>query len=123
MQLKKELQLKQDELQKEGLVQWPMIVGGVVPVVNIKGIKQGELKISGEVLASIYLGTIKKWNDTAIVKQNPTLKMPDQDIAVVHRSDGSGTTFLFTSYLTKASKNWADKVGNDASVEWPLGIG
>jgi phosphate transport system substrate-binding protein len=100
-----------------------MIVGGVVPVVNIKGIRQGELKISREILAGIYLGTIKKWNDPAIVKQNPTLKLPDQNIAVVHRLDGSGTTFLFTSYLTKVSKTWANKVGNDASVEWPLGIG
>jgi phosphate transport system substrate-binding protein len=100
-----------------------MIMGGVVPVVNIAGIKKGELKLTGEVLANIYLGTIKKWNDPAIVKINEGLKLPDQDIAVIHRSDGSGTTFLFTNYLAKVSKDWMDKAGSNTSVEWPAGIG
>jgi len=118
-----DMPLKEEELQKDGLVQWPMIMGGVVPVVNIAGIKKGELKLTGEVLANIYLGTLKKWNDPAIVKINGGLKVPDQDIAVVHRSDGSGTTFLFTNYLAKISKDWMDKVGSNTSVEWPAGIG
>jgi phosphate transport system substrate-binding protein len=118
-----DMPLKEEELQKDGLVQWPMIMGGVVPVVNIAGIKKGEIKLTGEVLANIYLGSIKKWNDPAIVKINEGLKLPDQDVAVVHRSDGSGTTFLFTNYLAKVSKDWMGKVGNNTSVEWPAGIG
>jgi phosphate transport system substrate-binding protein len=118
-----DMPLKEDKLKEDGLVQWPMIMGGVVPVVNIKGINAGDLKLSGPVLADIYLGKVKKWNDPAITKINPKVKLPDQDIAVVHRSDGSGTTFLFTNYLMKVSKEWADKVGNNASVEWPAGIG
>ena len=118
-----DMPLKVEQLQKDSLVQWPMIMGGVVPVVNIAGIKAGELKLNGELLANIYLGAVKKWNDPAIVKLNSALKLPDQDIAVVHRSDGSGTTFLFTNYLMKMSKNWADKVGNNTSVEWPAGMG
>jgi phosphate transport system substrate-binding protein len=118
-----DMPLKEDKLKEDGLVQWPMIMGGVVPVVNIKGIKAGEIKLTGAVLADIYLGTIKKWNDKAIEKLNKGVKLPAQDIAVVHRSDGSGTTFLFTNYLMKVSKEWADKVGNNTSVEWPVGIG
>lgn len=118
-----DMPLKPDKLKEDGLVQWPMIMGGVVPVVNIQGIKAGEVKLTGAVLADIYLGTIKKWNDKAIVKLNKGVKLPAQDIAVVHRSDGSGTTFLFTNYLMKVSKDWADKVGNNTSVEWPVGIG
>ena len=115
--------LKEDELKENGLLQWPIIMGGVVPVVNINGIEAGKLKLTGTVLADIYLGKIKKWNDKAIMKLNKGLKLPDQDIAVVHRSDGSGTTFLFTNYLMKVSKEWEEKVGNNASVEWPVGIG
>ncbi len=115
--------LKEDSLKAHELVQWPMIMGGVVPVVNIEGVGPGAIKLTGPVLADIYLGKIKKWNDAAIVKINAGLKLPDQDIAVVHRSDGSGTTFLFTNYLMKVSKDWEKTVGNDASVEWPVGIG
>jgi phosphate transport system substrate-binding protein len=118
-----DMPLKTDQLDKDGLVQWPMVMGGVVPVVNIAGIGQGQMKLTGGLLANIYLGAIKKWNDPAIVKINGGLKLPDQDIAVVHRSDGSGTTFLFTNYLMKVSKDWADKVGNNTSVEWPVGMG
>jgi len=115
--------LKSDELNADGLVQWPMIMGGVVPVVNIKGVAAGKMKLTGAILADIYLGKIKKWNDPAIVKINKGLNLPGQDIAVVHRSDGSGTTFLFTNYLIKVSKEWDEKVGNNSSVEWPAGIG
>jgi phosphate transport system substrate-binding protein len=118
-----DMPLKEDELSKEGLVQWPMIMGGVVPVVNIKGIKAGEMQITGPVLADIYIGKIKQWNDPAIAKLNPGLKLPADAIAVVHRSDGSGTTFLFTNYLSKVSKAWAEKVGFNTSVEWPVGVG
>ena len=115
--------LKEDELKAGGLMQWPMIMGGVVPVVNIKGIDAGKVKLTGQILADIYLGKIKKWNDPRIVKINGALKLPNQAIAVVHRSDGSGTTFLFTNYLMKVSKEWKEKVGNNSSVEWPTGIG
>lgn len=115
--------LKEDQLKKDGLVQWPMIMGGVVPVVNIKGIGPGGIKLTGSILADIYLGKIKKWNDPAIAKINKSVKLPSKAIAVVHRSDGSGTTFLFTNYLMKVSKEWADKVGSNSSVEWPAGIG
>ncbi len=118
-----DMPLKPEKLKEDGLVQWPMIMGGVVPVVNIQGIKAGEIKLTGVVLANIFLGTIKKWNDKAIVALNKGVKLPAQDIAVVHRSDGSGTTFLFTNYLMKVSKDWADKVGNNTAVEWPVGIG
>jgi len=118
-----DMPLTRDQLDKDGLVQWPMIMGGVVPVVNIPGIGPGQMKLTGEALAGIYLGKIKKWNDPALVKINQDLKLSDADIAVIHRSDGSGTTFLFTNYLTKVSKAWADKVGSNTSVEWPAGIG
>jgi phosphate transport system substrate-binding protein len=115
--------LTQDKLDAEGLMQWPMIMGGVVPVVNVNGVGPGTMKLTGTLLADIYLGKVKKWNDPAIVKINPDLKLPAQAIAVVHRSDGSGTTFLFTNYLGKVSKEWAEKVGSNSSVEWPVGIG
>ena len=118
-----DMPLKEEQLKKDGLLQWPMIMGGVVPVVNIEGIGPGAMKLTGAVLADIYLGKIKKWNDPAIVKINRGLRLPGQDIAVVHRSDGSGTTFLFTNYLMKVSKEWGEKVGNNTSVEWPVGIG
>jgi len=115
--------LKIEELDEAGLTQFPMIIGGVVPVVNLKGIAPGELMLDGTTLADIFLGKITKWNDPAIVKLNPTAKLPATLIAVVHRSDGSGTTFLFTSYLAKVSAEWKEKVGNDKAVEWPVGIG
>jgi phosphate transport system substrate-binding protein len=118
-----DMPLKAEELSKGGLVQWPMIMGGVVPIVNIKGIKPGEVKLTGPVLSDIYLGKIKQWNDSAITKINPDVKLPAESIAVVHRADGSGTTFLFTNYLSKVSKDWDDKVGFNTSVEWPVGLG
>jgi len=115
--------LKADELDAAGLMQFPMIIGGVVPVVNLPGIKAGEIKLSPEVLANIYLGKITKWNDKAIAALNKGVDLPASDVSVVHRSDGSGTTWIFTNYLTKVSKNWADKVGNDKAVAWPTGVG
>jgi phosphate transport system substrate-binding protein len=115
--------LKLEELDKEGLVQFPMVMGGVVPVVNLEGIKPGEMKLTGKVLADIYLGKIKKWNDAAIADLNKGMKLPDSDITVVNRSDGSGTTFIFTNYLSKVSTEWKDKVGNAASVSWPAPTG
>ena len=115
--------LTKSELDEAGLMQFPMIIGGVVPVVNIPGIKPGEIKLSPEVLADIYLGKITKWNDKAIAELNKSVNLPSRNISVVHRSDGSGTTWIFTNYLTKVSKNWADKVGNDKAVAWPVGVG
>jgi phosphate transport system substrate-binding protein len=115
--------LEPQELDEAGLMQFPMVMGGVVPVVNIPGIKPGDIKLSGEVVANIFLGNIKKWNDSAIAALNKGLKLPDTDISVVHRSDGSGTTWIFTNYLSKISSTWADKVGNDKAVAWPTGVG
>lgn len=115
--------LKPSELDEAGLMQFPMVMGGVVPVVNIPGIKLGEMKLTPEVLADIYLGKIKKWNDPAIKSINEGVKLPSTGITVVHRSDGSGTTWIFTNYLTKVSKDWEAKVGNDKSVAWPVGVG
>ena len=115
--------LKGEQLDKDGLIQFPMVMGGVVPVVNVEGIKPGELVLDGATLANIYLGTIKMWNDPAIAKLNPGLKLPAQAIAPVYRSDGSGTTFLFTDYLAKVNPDWKSKVGSATSVKWPVGIG
>lgn len=115
--------LKPEDLNEAGLMQFPMVMGGVVPVVNVPGIKPGELKLPSDLLADIYLGKIKKWDDARIKAANPGLKLPSQSITVVHRSDGSGTTWIFTNYLTKVSKTWADKVGNDKAVAWPTGVG
>ena len=115
--------LKGAELDKFGLVQFPMVMGGIVPVVNIEGIKPGELVLDGPTLAAIFLGTVKSWDDPAIKKLNPNAKLPSQAIAVVHRSDGSGTTFNFTYYLAEVSPDWKSKVGSATSVEWPVGIG
>ena len=115
--------LKLEELEKEGLVQFPTVMGGVVPAINIQGVETGKLKLNGEVLAAIYLGEIKKWDDAAIARLNPDLKLPNAEITVVHRSDGSGTTFIFTNYLSKLSSAWKEKVGNEASVSWPVGVG
>jgi len=112
-----------EKLNEIGLIQFPMVMGGVVPVINIAGIKTGELKLSGPVLADIYLGKIKEWNDPAIVKLNPGLKLPQEKITVVARSDGSGTTFIFTHYLAKLSPEFKEKVGNNTSVSWPTGVG
>jgi phosphate transport system substrate-binding protein len=115
--------LKLADLDAAGLVQWPMIMGAIVPVVNIDGISAGDLTIDGPTLANIFLGTITKWDDPAIAKLNPTVKLPSQAIAVVHRSDGSGTTFNFTDYLSKVSADWKTNVGENTAVEWPVGIG
>lgn len=111
------------ELDKAGLMQFPAVMGGVVPIVNLPGIKDGQVKLTGLVLADIFQGKIKKWNDPAIVKLNPGVALPSQAIVVVHRSDGSGTTFIFTNYLSKASPDWKQKVGEEATVSWPAGVG
>jgi phosphate transport system substrate-binding protein len=118
-----DMPLKADELQKAGLVQFPTVLGGVVPVVNLDGVAPGDITIDGPTLAKIFLGEIKTWNDPAIQKLNPSAKLPSQAIAVVHRSDGSGTTFIFTDYLSKTSADWKSKVGANTAVEWPVGIG
>ena len=118
-----DMPLTADDLTKKGLIQFPTVMGGVVPVVNIPGVKSGDLEIDGPTLAKIYLGEITKWDDAAIKKLNPNAKLPSQAIAVVHRSDGSGTTFIFTNYLIKVSPDWKSKVGNNTSVEWPVGLG
>jgi len=111
--------LKGDELTASGLVQFPTVLGGVVPIINIEGIKPGELQLTGEVLAEVYLGTITQWNDAKIAALNPKAKLPAENITVVHRADGSGTTFIFTDYLTEVSKTWAEKMGKGAAVKWP----
>lgn len=115
--------LKADRLDKEGLAQWPMVMGAIVPVVNIEGVKPGELVFSGQILGDIYLGKITKWDDPAIAKLNPKVKLPSAAITVVRRSDGSGTTFNFTDYLSKANAEWKSKVGSGTAVEWPVGVG
>ena len=117
----KPLELK--ELDANGLVQWPMIIGGVVPTVNIEGVKPGELALDGQTIADIFLGTITKWNDARIKALNPSLALPNQAIAPVYRSDGSGTTFLFATYLSTVSPKFKKEVGADASVSWPTGLG
>ncbi len=108
-----------DDLEKDGLVQFPMIIGGTVPVLNLDGFKPGELRITGPVLAEMFMGKISNFNDPKIAALNPGKKLPDQAITVVHRADGSGTTFNFTDYLTAVSKDWADSVGKGAAVKWP----
>jgi phosphate transport system substrate-binding protein len=118
-----DMPLKPEELSKSGLVQFPTVVGGDVPVVNLEGLKSGDLKLDGTTLAKIFLGDIKSWDDPAIAKLNPDAKLPKQAIVVVHRSDGSGTTFIWTDYLSKVSPDWKSKVGANTSVEWPAGIG
>jgi phosphate transport system substrate-binding protein len=118
-----DMPLKADELQKAGLVQFPTVLGGVVPVVNLDGVAPGDITIDGPTLAKIFMGEVKTWNDPAIQKLNPSAKLSSQAIAVVHRSDGSGTTFIFTDYLSKTSADWKSKVGANTAVEWPVGIG
>jgi phosphate transport system substrate-binding protein len=115
--------LKGEELDKIGLAQFPAVMGAIVPVVNLEGIKPGELTIDGPTLAKIFLGEIKTWDDPAIKKLNPSAKLPGQAIAVVHRSDGSGTTYNFVYYLSDVSADWKSKVGVNTSVQWPIGIG
>ena len=114
-----DMPLKPEELDKGGLIQFPTVMGGVVPVINVAGVKPGGLKLTGKVLADIYLGKIKKWNDPALVELNQDSKLPGSDITVVNRSDGSGTTFIFTNYLSKVSPEWKEKIGSGTSVSWP----
>ncbi|MGA2654788.1 MAG: phosphate ABC transporter substrate-binding protein PstS [Gammaproteobacteria bacterium] len=111
------------DLEAAGLIQFPTVIGGVVPVINVPGVNPGAMVLNGQVLANIYLGTIKKWNDPAIKALNPTLTLPDQAITVVRRADGSGTTAIFTEYLTKVSSDWASKIGQGNTVNWPIGTG
>jgi phosphate transport system substrate-binding protein len=118
-----DMPLKPEELNRDGLTQFPLVIGGAVPVVNLQGIAPGQLKLTGPVLADIYLGKVTKWNDSAIVRLNKGLKLPAQDISVIHRSDGSGTTFIWTNYLSKVSAEWKSKVGEGTSVDWPVGVG
>ena len=115
--------LKDEELAAKGLMQFPTVIGGVVPVVNIQGIEAGQMKLSGHVLGDIYLGKIKRWNDPAIVALNPGVKLPDADIAPVRRADGSGTSFIFTNYLSKVNDEWKSAVGEGTAVNWPAGAG
>ena len=118
-----DMPLKPQELAKSGLVQFPAVIGGDVPVVNLDGISSGDLKLDGDTLAKIFLGEIKSWDDAAIAKLNPSAKLSKQAIVVVHRSDGSGTTFIWTDYLSKVNATWKSQVGANTSVEWPAGIG
>ena len=115
--------LKDDELAKSGLIQFPTVIGGVVPVINVKGVTPGQLKMTGQLLGDIYLGKITKWNDAAITAQNPGVALPDAAIAVVRRADGSGTSFIFTNYLSKVNAEWKSKVGEGTAVNWPTGAG
>jgi len=115
--------LKAEELNKDGLIQFPLIMGGVVPVINVERISKGKLKLTPDLLADIYLGKIKKWNDPKLMAVNSDVRLPDQEITVVHRADGSGTTWIFTNYLSKVSSEWKEKIGVDKTVSWPTGVG
>ncbi len=115
--------LHEKDLDEAGLVQWPMIMGGIVPVLNLDGVKAGDITLDGATLAKMYMGDIKAWNDPAIAKLNPGMKLPETPIVVVHRADGSGTTFNFTNYLSKVSPDWKSKIGENTAVEWPVGLG
>jgi phosphate transport system substrate-binding protein len=115
--------LSPEELQAAGLAQFPVVIGGVVPVVNLEDAKAGDMRFTGPLLADIYLGKVTKWNDPTIASLNPQMKLPDQKITVVHRSDGSGTTFNWVNYLSKVSAEWKSKVGEGTSVNWPAGVG
>ncbi|MBG9386738.1 phosphate ABC transporter substrate-binding protein PstS [Caenimonas aquaedulcis] len=118
-----DMPLKDEDLAKKGQMQFPVVIGGVVPVVNIKGIAPGQLKLDGQVLGDIYLGKITKWNDPAIKALNGSVSLPDAAIAVVRRADGSGTSFIFTNYLSKVNPEWKSKVGEGTAVNWPAGAG
>ena len=118
-----DMPLKVEELEADGLMQFPAIMGGVVPVINLEGIKPGQLKLTGEVLAAIYLGKITKWVAPEIALLNPGVKLPTEDITVVHRADGSGTSFLFTDFLSKSSPEFKTTVGSGTAVKWPVGVG
>ena len=118
-----DMPLSDEELAKDGLVQFPTVIGGVVPVVNIKGIQAGQIKLTGQVLGDIYLGKITKWNDAALAALNPGVPLPGEAISVVRRADGSGTSFIFTNYLSKVNAEWKSKVGEGTAVNWPTGAG
>ncbi len=118
-----DMPLTDEDLAKDGLLQFPTVIGGVVPVVNIKGIAPGQIKLTGQVLGDIYLGKITKWNDAALTAINPGVPLPDADISVVRRADGSGTSFIFTNYLSKVNAEWKAKVGEGTAVNWPVGAG
>jgi phosphate transport system substrate-binding protein len=118
-----DMPLSAEDLEKDGLLQFPVIMGGVVPIVNLENVKPGQMKMSGDVLAKIYLGKITKWNDAQIAALNPGVKLPADDITVVHRADGSGTTFIWTSYLSKTSPEFMTTVGTGTAVKWPAGVG
>jgi phosphate transport system substrate-binding protein len=118
-----DMPLTDEALAKDGLMQFPMVIGGVVPVVNIKGIAPGQIKLTGQLLGDIYLGKITKWNDPALAALNPGVPLPDAAISVVRRADGSGTTFIFTNYLSKVNAEWKAKVGDGTAVNWPTGAG
>ncbi|HZQ71476.1 MAG TPA: phosphate ABC transporter substrate-binding protein PstS [Burkholderiales bacterium] len=118
-----DMPLKPEELDKGGMIQFPTVIGGAIPVVNIKGIGPGQIKLTPQALADIYLGKIKKWNDAVIASLNPGVSLPATDVNVVHRSDGSGTTFIWSNYLSKVSAEWKSKVGEGTSVNWPVGVG
>ena len=118
-----DMPLKDDALAKDGLIQFPTVIGGVIPVVNIKGIQSGQIKLTGQVLGDIYLGKITKWNDAALTALNPGVPLPDAAISVVRRADGSGTSFIFTNYLSKVNPEWQAKVGEGTAVNWPTGAG
>ncbi|HUG22076.1 phosphate ABC transporter substrate-binding protein PstS [Piscinibacter sp.] len=118
-----DMPLTDEALAKGGLLQFPTVIGGVIPVVNIKGIQPGQIKLTGSLLADIYLGKITKWNDAALASLNPGVPLPDAAISVVRRADGSGTTFIFTNYLSKVSSEWKEKVGEGTAVNWPTGAG
>jgi phosphate transport system substrate-binding protein len=111
--------VKFEDLEADGMVQFPAIIGGVVPVINVEGVKPGQIKLTGDVLANIFIGAIEKWNDKQIAALNPGVKLPDTAITVAHRADGSGTTAIFTDYLAKVSPKWKDSVGSGAAVKWP----
>ena len=118
-----DMPLKDEELAKDGMVQFPTVIGGVVPVVNIKGVAPGQMKLTGQLLGDIYLGKITKWNDPALTALNPGVALPDAAISVVRRADGSGTSFIFTNYLSKVNAEWKSKVGEGTAVNWPTGAG
>jgi phosphate transport system substrate-binding protein len=118
-----DMPLKPEQLEKDGMIQWPQAMGALVPVLNLEGIKPGELVFSGELLGDIYLGKVKTWNDPAIAKLNPNVKLPSDAITVVRRSDGSGTTFIWTDFLSKSNAEWKTKAGAGTAVEWPTGVG
>jgi phosphate transport system substrate-binding protein len=118
-----DMPLSDKDLNKDGLFQFPTVIGGNVIAINVEGVKSGELNLDGPTIADIYLGKIKKWDHPSIAKLNPSAKLPNTDISVIRRSDGSGTTFIFSKYLSSVSKEWADKVGTGTALEWPVGVG